>query len=55
MLEKFQSVYTACLCRFLVKPDRGAGSRDADSKDAALVLFRSIAGEHLLSQLIRNV
>ena len=42
-------------CRFLVKPDRGAGGRNTDSRDAALVLFRSIAGEDHLSQLVCNV
>ncbi len=36
----------AMLHRFLIKPDRGASGSDTDSKEDAIVLFRSIAGEH---------
>ncbi len=57
----FPTQALACLtcgwvhCRFLVKPDRGAGGRNTDSKDAALILFRSIAGAGLLSHLLCDV
>ena len=37
----------AMVHRFLIKPDRVASRSDMDSKEDAIVLFRSIAGEHL--------